>query len=157
MAYEPLAVATEHGSFSVKEELKRKVRIAAGCYQSLFRLPKLLNPFFNFQLFFQYISHKVLRWTLAPLALPTLLITSTLLSFSGHKNTFPSMYFILLVLQLLFYMLAIVGFVTQNRPFRKRLIYAPFYFTAMNYAMFKGFFRFLKGKQTVLWEKAKRA
>jgi hypothetical protein len=27
----------------------------------------------------------------------------------------------------------------------------------MNYAMFKGFFRFIKGKQTVLWEKAQRA
>ncbi len=157
VAYEPLAVATEHGSSSVKEELKRKVRIAAGCYQSLFRLTKLLNPFFNFRLFFQYVSHKVLRWTLAPLALPILLISSVLLAFSGHENTFSSMYFILLVLQLLFYLLAIVGFATQDRPFRKRFIYAPFYFTAMNYAMFKGFFRFLKGKQTVLWEKAQRA
>jgi hypothetical protein len=27
----------------------------------------------------------------------------------------------------------------------------------MNYAMFKGFFRFLKGKQNVLWEKAERS
>jgi hypothetical protein len=67
------------------------------------------------------------------------------------------MYFILFVLQLLFYALAIFGFITQDRPLRKRFVYAPFYFTAMNYAMFKGFFRFIKGKQTVLWEKAQRA
>lgn len=157
VAYEPLAVATEHGSSSVKEELKRKVRIAAGCYQSLFRLPKLLNPFFKFRLFFQYVSHKVLRWTLAPLALPILLISSIILTYSVEENSSFSVYFILLVLQLLFYALAIFGFLTQSRPMRIRFIYAPFYFTAMNYAMFKGFFRFLKGKQTVLWEKAQRA
>jgi cellulose synthase/poly-beta-1,6-N-acetylglucosamine synthase-like glycosyltransferase len=69
VAYEPMAVASEHGSSSVKEELKRKVRIAAGSYQSFFRLKKLLNPFFNFKLCFQYVSHKVLRWTHAPLSL----------------------------------------------------------------------------------------
>ena len=157
VAYEPAAVAVEHGSSNVKEELKRKVRIAAGCYQSMFRLKKLLNPFFHFRLFFQYVSHKVLRWTLAPLALPVLFLSGIVLAASKDPFSTSSIYFVLLVLQLAFYLLAFFGSLTQNHPVRARFIYAPFYFTAMNYAMYKGFFRFLKGKQTVLWEKAQRA
>ncbi|MBV5311722.1 MAG: glycosyltransferase family 2 protein [Prolixibacteraceae bacterium] len=157
VAYEPAAVAIEHGSSNVKEELKRKVRIAAGCYQSMFRLKKLLNPFFHFSLFFQYVSHKVMRWTLAPIALITLLISSILIVIGQENIQLNSAYSILLFLQILFYFLAAFGYLTQNHPLRIRFIYTPFYFIAMNYAMFKGFFRFLKGKQTVLWEKAQRA
>jgi len=157
VAYEPTAIAIEHGSSNVKEELKRKVRIAAGCYQSMFRLKKLLNPFFHFKLFFQYVSHKILRWTLAPLAL-ILLLASSIFIVTGQENLQPiSMYSVLLILQVIFYGLVLFGYLTQNHPIRIRFIYTPFYFTAMNYAMFKGFFRFLKGKQTVLWEKAQRA
>lgn len=157
VAYEPKAVASEHGSSNVKEEMKRKVRIAAGCYQSLFRLKKLLNPFFNFRLFFQYISHKVLRWTLAPLALISMLVSTVFILIGQEQFQVFSIYSVLFFLQVLFYGLAVVGFLSQKNPMRIRFIYAPFYFVAMNFAMFKGFFRFLKGKQNVLWEKAERS
>jgi cellulose synthase/poly-beta-1,6-N-acetylglucosamine synthase-like glycosyltransferase len=157
VAYEPTAVASENGSSNVKEELKRKVRIAAGSYQSLLRLKKLLNPFFNPKLFFQYVSHKVLRWTLAPIALISLLV-STLFILAGKTTLLPLwVYQSVLILQISFYLLAVFGLLTQNKPVRIKYIYAPFYFLAMNYAMFKGFFRFLKGRQSVLWEKSKRA
>lgn len=157
VAYEPAAVASEHGSVNVKEELKRKVRIAAGCYQSMFRLKKLLNPFFNFKLFFQYVSHKVLRWTLAPLALFTLFLSGFILLVTQDPYRIVSFYSVIFWLQVLFYLLALFGLFTQKHPLRLKFIYTPFYFSAMNYAMFKGFFRFLKGKQTVLWEKAQRS
>lgn len=157
VAYEPKAIASENGSSNVKEELKRKVRIAAGSYQSIFRLKKLLNPFYNPKLFFQYVSHKVLRWTLAPVALISLLV-STGLVLSGQDSVLPySVYLAVFYLQVLFYFLAIFGMLTQSNPVRIKYIYAPFYFLAMNYAMFKGFFRFMKGRQSVLWEKSKRA
>ncbi len=157
VAYEPTAIASEHSSSNVKEELKRKVRIAAGCYQSMFRLKKILNPFFNVKLFFQYFSHKVLRWTFAPLALFTLLLSNILILSGLEAPQSLSFYSLMLFMQVFFYILALFGLLTQSRPIRIKYIYIPFYFTAMNYAMFKGFFRFLKGKQTVLWEKAKRA
>jgi len=157
VAYEPTAIASENGSSNVKEELKRKVRIAAGCYQSLFRLKKLLNPFFNLKLFFQYVSHKVLRWTLAPLALISLLISNVFVLAGQETFLSPTVYSAMCLVQILFYGLAVFGLFSQNHPVRIKYIYAPFYFTAMNYAMFKGFYRFLKGKQTVLWEKSKRA
>jgi len=157
VAYEPDATASENGSSNVREELKRKVRIAAGCYQSLLRLKKLLNPFFNPKLFFQYVSHKVMRWTLAPIALISLLISTI---FILNKNVPPpsiSVYWTIFYLQVLFYILGVFGMLTQSKPVRIKYVYAPFYFLAMNYAMFKGFFRFLKGQQSVLWEKSKRA
>jgi len=154
VAYEPEATASENGSSNVSEELKRKVRIAAGSYQSLIRLKKLLNPFFKPKLFFQYVSHKVLRWTLAPPALISFFV-STL--FILKEQNALSFYWLVFYLQLVFYFLAFFGLLTQNKPIRIKYVYAPFYFLAMNYAMFKGFFRFLKGRQSVLWEKSKRA
>ena len=157
VAYEPTAVASENGSSNVKEELKRKVRIAAGCYQSMFRLKKLLNPFFNLKLFFQYVSHKVLRWTLAPLALISLLVSTIVILLEKGQFGELSIYTIVFYLQVLLYGLALYGLLSQNKPARLKFIYAPFYFVAMNYAMFQGFFRFLKGRQSVLWEKSKRA
>lgn len=157
VAYEPEATASENGSSNVKEELKRKVRIAAGSYQSLIRLKKLLNPFFNSKLFFQYVSHKVLRWTLAPIALISLLISTLFILHDTDPSNFISAYWAVFYLQVIFYILAVFGMLTQSKPVRIKYVYAPFYFLAMNYAMFKGFFRFLKGRQSVLWEKSKRA
>ncbi|MCK5101993.1 MAG: glycosyltransferase family 2 protein, partial [Cyclobacteriaceae bacterium] len=65
IAYEPEAYTLEEPSASVNEELKRKIRIAAGGIQSIVRLKELLNPFKYGIITFQYISHRVLRWTLA--------------------------------------------------------------------------------------------
>ena len=59
IVYEPNAYATEGQSASIKEELKRKIRIAAGGFQAISRLVELLNPFKYGVLTFQYISHSV--------------------------------------------------------------------------------------------------
>lgn len=64
VCYEPKAFAFETASGNSKEELKRKIRISAGAWQSMLRLP--LNPLSNPALFFQYVSHRVFRWTVAP-------------------------------------------------------------------------------------------
>lgn len=69
IAYTPDAYAEESGSADMFEEEKRKVRIAAGGLQSVWRLRPLLNPFKYGMLSFQYVSHRVLRWTLAPVIL----------------------------------------------------------------------------------------
>jgi len=33
----------------------------------------------------------------------------------------------------------------------------PYYFCVMNYSMYAGFLRLVRGRQSVLWERAKRA
>ena len=69
IAYAPQAYAMEYGSADIVEESKRKRRIAAGGLQSTWRLYKLLNPFRHPVVAFQFLSHRVLRWTITPFAL----------------------------------------------------------------------------------------
>ena len=69
IAYEPNAYAQESASENIAEEKKRKVRISAGGIQSVLRLKPLFNLFKYGILSFQFISHRVLRWTVTPWAM----------------------------------------------------------------------------------------
>ena len=151
VVYEPQAFAAETASASVKEELKRKIRIAAGGIQAIVRLAPMLIPFKNPILTFQYISHRVLRWTLAPLALPILLVVNILLAMKGIW-----LFQVFLALQISFYVFALIGYILEKKQLKFKAFFVPYYFCIMNYAMYRGFFRFLGGKQSVLWERAKR-
>ena len=150
--YEPEAYAMETASASVKEEWKRKVRISAGGFQAMVKLRSLLNPFRFGLLSFQYFSHRVLRWTLAPLFLPLILISNVLLALEGH-----TIYQVVLALQIIFYMTAWLGQLFQNRKISIKGFFVPYYFSVMNLSVYAGFLRFLKGKQSVMWEKSARA
>jgi len=149
--YDPEAYAIETASANVKEELKRKIRIAAGGIQSVVRLYPLLNIFKYGMLSFQYISHRVLRWTITPLALLLVLFLNTILA------PVSTIYFVLLVLQILFYISALAGWFLENKKIKIKVFFVPYYFFIMNYAVFMGFGRFLKKSQSVNWERAKRA
>lgn len=151
VVYEPEAFATEPPSANSGEELKRKIRIAAGGIQAIVRLKALLNPFKYGVLSFQYISHRVLRWTLTPLALLVLLFSNMVLALEGYF-----FYQLVLAGQLLFYGLALVGYWLESRQIKAKAFFVPYYFTMMNYAVFAGFFRFIRGRQSVLWERAQR-
>ncbi|WP_316928886.1 glycosyltransferase family 2 protein [Nafulsella turpanensis] len=151
VVYEPEARAVEPPSADSREELKRKVRIAAGGIQAIVRLKALLNPFRYGMLSFQYISHRVLRWTLAPLALLILLFCNIGLALQGLF-----LYQLLLAGQLLFYACALAGYWLESRKLKVKVFFIPYYFFLMNYAVYAGFFRYLRGRQSVLWERAKR-
>ncbi|MCL1821836.1 MAG: glycosyltransferase family 2 protein [Prolixibacteraceae bacterium] len=155
--YAPDAYAEEVASLNVREELKRKTRIAAGGIQAISRLPQLLNPFKQGALSWQYFSHKVLRWTLAPLFLFLLLPVNIYIVAAGDLWFQPSVYSIALGLQWVCYALALAGGIFENRKIRSKLFFAPFYFVAINYASLRGIFRYCRGKQNVTWEKSKRA
>lgn len=149
--YEPDAYAYEKGSASIREELKRKVRISAGGFQAIVRLVGLLNIFKHGFLSFQYFSHRVLRWTLAPLSLLFLFLSNIFLSQSSF------FYFIFLLCQIFFYLMAFAGGIISHKKIRLKAFFMPWYFLVMNYAVFAGFARYIQGKQSVLWEKAERA
>lgn len=155
--YDPDAYAMEHPSANVKEELKRKVRISAGGIQSVIRLLPLLNLFKYRTLSFQYISHRVLRWTLSPLALPFLFILNLVILITNNDPISQAFYSLIFIGQLIFYGTALIGWYFESKGIRLKLLYVPFYFTMMNFAVFLGFKRFIKGKQSVNWERAKRA
>jgi len=148
--YNPDAYAIESPSENIKEELKRKIRIAAGGIQSIVRLRPLLNIFKYRTLSFQYISHRVLRWTIAPLLLPFILAYNIIIVENGV------IYQISLAGQIIFYLMACAGWILQSRKIKIKALFVPYYFLIMNYAVYRGFFRYLAKNQSVNWERAKR-
>ncbi len=151
IVYEPDAYAMETGSASIKDEWTRKVRISAGGWQSVKRLCGKITPFKNFVLYFQYLSHRVLRWVATPFLLIVMFIVNLALAFNGNP-----LYQIIFGLQLLFYLAALAGWYLENKKTRLKLLFVPYYFCMMNLAAIFGFKRFMSGPQKGAWEKAKR-
>jgi len=154
--YDPEAYAIESASANVQEELKRKIRIAAGGIQSIIRLSPLLNPFKYGTLSFQYISHRVLRWTIAPVALPLIFIANLILAIHFGFDNFSNIYTLLFYAQIIFYAASLLGWYFENKKIKVKILFIPYYFFIMNYAVFLGFKRYLAGQQSVNWERAKR-
>lgn len=152
IAYEPAAYAIETASADTKEELKRKVRIAAGGMQSILRLKKSANPFYNPLLTFQYISHRVLRWTVTPFLMILLLIANLVIVWQGASL----FYQIVLVAQVFFYLMAGAGYLFEKRNIKFKPFFIPYYFCLMNYAVIAGIFRYFRKQQSAAWEKSKR-
>jgi len=152
IAYEPGAYAMETASADVKEELKRKIRIAAGGIQSILRLKKAANPFNNPVFTFQYISHRVLRWTITPFLLFLVFILNAVIA----VKTQSAFYQVFFVLQFLFYLLSITGFYFESRNIRIKALFIPYYFCVMNYAVLAGIIRYYQKNQSAAWEKSKR-
>jgi cellulose synthase/poly-beta-1,6-N-acetylglucosamine synthase-like glycosyltransferase len=153
--YDPEAYAIETASADVKEELKRKIRISAGGLQSVIRLRSLLNVFKYGTLSFQFFSHRVLRWTLAPLSLLLLIPAGGILAVNEGINSLGP-YSTLWWLQVLFYCSALAGWYLENRLIRIKVLFVPYYFFIMNLSVFMGFRRLVKGSQPVNWARARR-
>lgn len=148
------AYAIEEGSYSMSEEKKRKVRIAAGGIQSVCRLRALLNFLRYPMLSFQFISHRVLRWTITPPLLFALFPLNLCLVAAGGG----AIYILLFIFQLGFYILAILGKQSEGKKIRNKFLFVPYYFLFMNINVFEGFVYLLKKKKgDGTWEKAKRA
>ncbi len=141
------AVSTEDTGRSVEEEFGRRVRIGAGNFQSFFLLLSVLNPF-KVKTFFLYMSHKVLRW-FSPFILLTVLIANLLL-----WKEFP--YNILCYLQAGFYFLAGIGYLFSRMRIAVPLISSVYHFVSMNVAILAGFFRYLRGIKSAVWESTER-
>jgi len=152
IVYEPESFAVETSSENTFEELKRKVRIAAGGIQSILRLKPLLNPFKFPVLSFQYVSHRVLRWTITPFCMIIAFICNIFLAFNNDHI----LYKLLLAGQILFYGSAFLGWLFEKRQIKVKILFIPFYFCLMNYAVLAGIRRFILGTQSAAWDKAKR-
>jgi poly-beta-1,6-N-acetyl-D-glucosamine synthase len=153
IAYEPEAYASEAPSFSIADEKKRKIRIAAGGFQAIVLLKSLFHFWKHPRLFYLYFSHRVLRWTLSPLCFLLALIANFILA-AYYQILF---FKILFALQMLFYSLAFVGFAAPGFAKRLKVAKLCYYLVFMNFSVILGFFRFIKGRQPATWEKARRS
>jgi cellulose synthase/poly-beta-1,6-N-acetylglucosamine synthase-like glycosyltransferase len=151
--YEPNAYAMELPSFSMKDERKRKVRIAAGGFQAISMLPDALFFWKHPKLSFLYISHRVLRWTLSPLCLILSLLSSFILTIFYPASA----YTVIFLAEAIFYFAAFLYWLSPSLGKKFSLFRLPYYFSFMNISVFEGFLKFIQKKQSSAWDKAKRA
>jgi biofilm PGA synthesis N-glycosyltransferase PgaC len=146
VVYEPEAVAWEPSLLSLSAEWQRRTRIAAGGFQAVFRLPGMLNPRLGLPAV-QYFSHRVLRW-LAPF----FLITAFLVNIRLRAR---SLYRWALKAQVLFYLMALMGYLLGRARVFWRPLQMIFYFCFTNLAALVGFIRYVTRSQPVTWKKAR--
>ena len=153
IAYTPEAFAREYGSANIYEESKRKRRIAAGGLQSIWWLRSMLNPLHQPLVTFQYVSHRVLRWSITPIAMVLLLLANIALVAMG-AGTF---YTVMLILQAIFYLMALAGWLQNRIGYKNKLLYTAYYFVFMNFNVFRGMAYLKSHGKSGAWEKAKRS
>ena len=131
-----------------KKEYQRKYRTVIRGITALWINRSVLNPF-RYGLFsFQVWSHKVMRW-LVPWFMISLLVTSIMLV-QEHW-----VYIFFLVLQIIFYTLALIGLISESAQDRT-VFKVPYFFMTVNFAIAQAFLAFLFGKRITVWTPSKR-
>jgi cellulose synthase/poly-beta-1,6-N-acetylglucosamine synthase-like glycosyltransferase len=142
--FDPEARAHDSVSATARQEFVRKTRTIAGMFQLLARETWLLNPFSN-RLWFETISHKVLRLAL-PMLHAAFFVSNVALADMGFFG-------VLLAGQVAFYAAALVG-ATQQQARRRSIVFtAPCAMCLLIWATIVGFSRFMTHRQRVTWER----
>jgi cellulose synthase/poly-beta-1,6-N-acetylglucosamine synthase-like glycosyltransferase len=159
LVYMPSARSFERSSLTEKDEAVRRSRIVAGRYQAMFMSAQLL-PWRNPLLVWQIVSHKFMR-PLVPLAMIVAFL-SNLLAFAfpspgkGILSLSRPYDWILLLLQLSFYAFAWLGHVLKGKGRLAKVLYIPTFLVNSNFSALHGLIAFLTGRQTTLWQRARR-
>ena len=152
IAYTSDAYAMEYGSADLTEESKRKRRIAAGGLQSVWWLRQMMNPFRRPVVAFQFVSHRVLRWSITPIALLALIPLNVALVMMKAGT----IYTVIWILQVLFYLAVLASWMLEKQGRKNKLLYVPYYFLFMNLNVFRGMKYLSTHSTSGAWEKAKR-
>jgi len=146
--YEPEAIAYTPAAANLAIEFERKTRAHVSFLLTLSLLPVLMFPF-KTPVWWQYVSHHVLRMIVPP-ALIAMFVSLATLARSGR------FYFALFVAQVIFYALAAIGFALARRDIRIKLFYVPFYFTFANAAVALALLRWPRRKYDYAWKRTER-
>ena len=154
------ALSYEQISVTAQDEITRRSRISTGHYQAIFMSLRLL-PFNRPLVVWHIVSHKFFR-ALLPFGFITIFLTSLLLSIAGNSDQYSWLQgtyeyvLILLLSQLVFYVLGLVGNVVKFPGFLGKFVYICTYLVNSNFALFMGFWRYLTKKQSNIWERVRR-
>lgn len=149
--YEPEAVSWETSAASTRDEIIRRQRINAGRWQ-LFFSPGQVYPWNDPLVLFKLFSHKFFRLMLPFFMLGGLILNVIVVLL---PDVSPLMWVTLLV-QVAFYVLALAGFLAEQAGVSFKIGKLAYYIVSSNGAAIRGFNRYIRGKQSVLWEKARR-
>ncbi len=145
--YEPSAISIEEAAGSFEKEFRRKVRIVNRAWRGMLSMRALLNPFRYGFFAFELVSHKLLRW-LVPFMIGLAFVLNIAL-----LGTHP-LYRLTFAAQVLFYVLAALGYAFQRRDL-PAVLYIPFYFCLVNIASANGIFEAHRGKTYTTWSTAR--
>jgi len=130
----------------LKDEFRRKVRIATGNWQNLRTFWQLL---FRKHVGFCFLSHKVLRWK-GPFFLIIALVMSAILGF------YKDLYAVLFAGQILLLLLPLLDLLLKMANIHIRSLRLVTHFYAMNLALLIGFFRSWKTIRSGVWDRTPR-
>ena len=163
LVYEPRARSSERVSPSARDEVIRRRRINAGRYQAI-AMSRQLLPFDKPLLVWQILSHKFMR-PLVPFFMIAALLTNLLAAAIPYPRPAHWVFLtapvglVLFALQILFYLMALVGNSIQQKQGGSKLrllFYLPTFLTNSNLAALQGFFQFLKKQPGHLWTRIER-
>ncbi len=142
------AVCFEDVSNKISEEFRRKIRISIGNFQNLNRFKKLLlKPWKGYS--FAFWSHKVIRW-FVPFLLILALVSNLFLI---NRHDFYRMTFIM---QVFFLSLPFIDNILRSIKVHLSLLRYFTHFYYMNAALMVGFFKYLKGINSNIWQPTER-
>lgn len=144
--YSDSFLGSEHAASELADEFWRTTRIVSRGICGCRRLWKiiLVRPLRLWQL----LSHKIMRWLVAPILI--ILLLSTL----GLVGDSPSlMYIVIGICQVLFYAAALVGGALHILGIRPGVLYVPYHFLALNIAALVGVMQGLVKGAPSVWEK----
>ncbi len=148
IAYVPAAVAAIPAAASLSIEFERKTRAHVAFLISLPLLRDLLVPG-RTPVWWQFISHHVLRMLVPPALLAAFLISAAQVSASPF-------YFFATLAQILFYGLAFIGWIFAAIGWRPKMFYFPFYFVFAQLALAQAWLRWPRGKFDCAWRRTER-
>jgi cellulose synthase/poly-beta-1,6-N-acetylglucosamine synthase-like glycosyltransferase len=143
------AVCYEGATHHVRDEFRRKKRIAAGNFQNLARFRRWVLPPVS-TLGFAFFSHKVLRW----LGGFFILFAWFSCCWLAWSNQFFQILFCLFSLVL--FGVPLLDHLLQRWKIHISLIKHLSYFLAMNAALIAGFFKWFRGVRDNTWERTER-
>ena len=150
VVYVPEAVAVEESAKRFGDEFRRRRRIVARSVYGLWRELGVLNPFARPLFAFQIVSHKLVRW-FVPVLLGAMLVASVRPALHGE-----ALFQVLLLGQLAFYGLALLGGIFPRGLGRTSLFYVPAYFCAINLGALLGLLGTLRGQRHTVWKPVAR-
>lgn len=143
--YVPEAVCTEEPNRQAKKELAARVRIISQTFSDLWRNRNVLNPLKSGFYAVQLWSHKLMRY-LVPVFLIVIFLSS------GVLATRSAFYAAVFVMQVAFYLAALVSWILERAGVTFGLLALPQYFVITNLASLIAFVKFLTGERYTRWE-----
>nr|WP_256534158.1 glycosyltransferase [Lewinella sp. JB7] len=146
------AVVYEGVGQRLSDEFRRKRRIGAGNWQNLLRFRRLWWPPLRDPLAFAFFSHKVLRWLTPQLLLVGAVAWLGVILLTG--NYWATALFVVVCAACV--LAVIVDPLLHVLGIHSSRVRALRYFLAMNLALLLGFFRFLNGIHSNVWQPSHR-